>query len=234
MNLRKFRLLNAADASGGGGASSTPTLMADSATTTPAVDQSAPAADTGATAPAAQADATQQPSTDAAAAKPDEAAATPAKVVPETYEFKTPDGAPLEGEFLGEFSAVAKELGLSQEEATKVAEIGAKMATNFNVQQEQALARQATEWADAVTADKDIGGDKLPETLAIAKKALADLGTPELKDLLEKSKFGNHPEVIRFMAKAGKAISQDSKLVSGGRQTTIESVAQRMYPNMKP
>lgn len=232
MNLRKFRLLDDADASGGGGASSTPTLMADSAPTTPAVDPSAPAADTGATAPAAQADATQQPSTDAKA--PDEAAAKPAKVVPETYEFKTPEGAPLEGEFLGEFAAVAKELGLSQEEATKVAEIGAKMATNFSVQQEQALARQATEWANAVTADKDIGGDKLPETLAIAKKALADLGTPELKDLLEKSKLGNHPEVIRFMAKAGKAISQDSKLVSGSRQTTIESVAQRMYPNMKP
>lgn len=232
MILRKFRLLDDSDASGGGGASSTQTLLADSAPATPAVDPSAPAADTGATAPAAQADATQQPSTDAKA--PDEAAAKPAKVVPETYEFKTPEGAPLEGEFLGEFAAVAKELGLSQEEATKVAEIGAKMATNFSVQQEQALARQATEWADAVTADKDIGGDKLPETLAIAKKALADLGTPELKDLLEKSKLGNHPEVIRFMAKAGKAISQDSKLVSGSRQTTIESVAQRMYPNMKP
>ena len=154
--------------------------------------------------------------------------------MPDNYEFKTPEGAPLEGEFVGELSAVAKELGLSQEEATKVAELGVKMTKSFSVQQEQALERQASAWADAVTADKDIGGDKLPETLAIAKKALADLGTPELKDLLEKSKLGNHPEVIRFMAKAGKAISQDSKLVSGSRQTTIESVAQRMYPNMKP
>jgi hypothetical protein len=108
------------------------------------------------------------------------------------------------------------------------------MSKDFGVQQEAALNAVSAEWEAAITADKDIGGDKLPENLAIAKKALADFGTPALTELLEKSKLGNHPEVIRFMVKAGKAISQDSRLVTGGHATTIESAAQRMYPNMKP
>jgi hypothetical protein len=228
MKFRKFRLMNSADASGGA-APSTPSLLSDGAPTTPAVDQAAPAGD----APAVQADASQQSPTDLAPAKPDEAAA-PVNVVPEKYDFKTPDGAPLEGEFVGEFSAIAKDLKLSQEQADKVAELGAKMAKGFSVQQEQALETASAEWAAAVTADKDIGGDKLAENLAIAKKALADLGTPQLTELLEKSKLGNHPEVIRLLVNAGKAISQDSNLVTGGRMTVIESAAQRMYPNMKP
>jgi len=208
------------------------TLLSDSAST-PAVDQTAPAGDAGASAPVVQADATQQPPTDAKA--PDAAEAPPAKVVPEKYEFKTAEGQPLEGEFLGEFEAIAKELELSQEQASKVAELGAKMAKDFGVQQSKALEAASAAWEAEVTADKEIGGDSLPENLAIAKKALADFGTPALTKLLGESKLGNHPEVIRFMVKAGKAISQDSKVVQGGRNlTSIESAAQRMYPNMKP
>lgn len=227
--------MDATDASGGGGSASSATLLGDSAATTPAAAPSAPAGDTSAQAPVTQADASQQSPTDAAsAAKPDETAAQPAKVVPDKYEFKTPDGAPLEGAFVGEFSAIAKDLGLTQEQASKVADLGAKMSKDFGVQQEAALNAVSAEWEAAITADKDIGGDKLPENLAIAKKALADFGTPALTELLEKSKLGNHPEVIRFMVKAGKAISQDSRLVTGGHATTIESAAQRMYPNMKP
>lgn len=210
--------------------------MADSATTTPAVSQSAPVADAGATAPVTQADANQQPPTDdaATAAKTDEAAAAPEKVVPEKYEFKAADGAPLEGEFIGELSDIAKEFKLSQEEAQKVASLGVKMAQSFEQTQQKALEKASAEWAEAARTDKEFGGDKLTESLAIGEKALAELGTPELSKLLIQSKLSNHPEVIRFLVKAGKAISQDSKLVSGGRQTVIESVAQRMYPNMKP
>lgn len=210
------------------------TPLSDSAATPTAVAQSAPAGDASATAPVVQADATQQSSTPPAPAAGDATAAPPEKVVPESYDFKTPEGAPLEGEFLGEFSAMAKDLKLSQEEASKVAELGAKMAKNFSVQQQAALESAAAAWEAEVTADKDIGGDKLPENLAIAKKALADFGTPALSKLLNESKLGNHPEVIRFMVKAGKAISQDGRFVGGGNRTIVESAAQRMYPNMKP
>lgn len=213
----------------------TETLLSDSPTTTNvAVDQSAQAGNAGT--PAAQADAPQQ--TPAAAPEQGQAGGTdaqPEKVVPEKYEFKTAEGQAIEGAFLGEFEGIARELGLSQEQANKVAELGMKMSKDFGVQQEQAMSAASEQWQASVTADKEIGGDKLQENLAIAKKALADFGTPELGELLEKSKLGNHPEVIRFMVRAGKAISQDSKVVTGGvNRTAYETAATRMYPNMNP
>ena len=44
----------------------------------------------------------------------------------------------------------------------------------------------------------------------IAKKSLEAFGSDSLKSLLQETGFGNHPEIIRFMYRAGKAISEDS------------------------
>ena len=46
--------------------------------------------------------------------------------------------------------------------------------------------------------------------LEVAKSSLKAFGTDALKSLLQESGLGNHPEVIRFMYRAGKAISEDS------------------------
>jgi hypothetical protein len=50
-------------------------------------------------------------------------------------------------------------------------------------------------------------------TLGSAAKALDLLGFPKgspLRVALNESGFGNHPEMIRLMAKVGKAIGEDS------------------------
>jgi hypothetical protein len=230
-----FRLMNDADASGGGGSaqSTTPSLIGGAPT--PAPGQSASAADTSANAPVVKADEQQQSlAAQAAEVKADATEAPPEKVVPEKYEFKEPEGVTLDKEVLGEFEGLAKELKLSQEEAQKVSDIGAKLAQKWEAKQADVIQQASAEWAASASADKEFGGDKLTESLTTAKKALDAFGTPELRTLLNESHLGNHPEVIRFMVRAGKAISEDSKVVTGGRQTVVESTAKRMYPNMNP
>jgi hypothetical protein len=168
--------------------------------------------------------------TDDAAAKTDEAAK---EVV---YEFKLPEGVDLKGEALDELKATAKELGLTQEQAQRVADLGAKQAQGFAAQLVEQQKTMTAEWAEQTTTDKEIGGDKLSENLGVAKKALDTFGSPALKTLLNQSGLGNHPEVVRFMVKAGKAISEDGRLVTGAAaqadraNTPIEN---RLYPNQK-
>jgi hypothetical protein len=57
-------------------------------------------------------------------------------------------------------------------------------------------------------------------------------GTPQLRELLNESRLGNNPEMIRFMYRAGKAISQD-KFVAGGpaRPDGARDPAKFLYPN---
>ena len=151
------------------------------------------------------------------------------QTAPESYEFKAPDGVVIDDTTISAFSDVAKELNLPQADAQKLIDkVGPVMAK----QQTEALNQLNTSWLEGVQADKEIGGAKLQENLAVAKKAMERFGTPALRELLNESRLGNNPEVIRFMYRAGKAISED-KFVAGGPASPsgMRDPAKFLYPN---
>lgn len=131
---------------------------------------------------------------------------------PDKYEFKPVQGTHLSEEVLGKFSDVAKELNLTQDAAQKMLD---QVAPAIARQQHAAIHSMSEQWVSEVKADKEIGGEKLGANLAIAKKARDAFGTDGLRKLLNESRLGNHPEVIRFFVRAGQAISED-KFVPGG------------------
>ena len=150
---------------------------------------------------------------------------------PEKYEFATPEGMQFDDAVVGAFSEVAKDLNLSQEAAQKILDkVGPVMAA----QQNEALQAASTEWAEASKTDKEFGGDKLNENLAVAKKAMDQFASPELRALLNESALGNNPEVIRMFYRVGKAISEDGFVVGGNAKNSEQTTAQRLYPNMNP
>lgn len=126
---------------------------------------------------------------------------------PEKYEFKAQDGQEFDAGIITAFSEVAKELNLSQDAAQKVLD---KVAPVIQTRQSEQVETIRNEWVEQSKTDKEFGGEKLSENLSVAKKALDNFGSPELRALLNESGLGNHPEVIRFMFKAGKAISEDT------------------------
>lgn len=168
-------------------------------------------------APAAQDQAKDQPAGDQPAEK----------TVPESYELKMPEGVQLDQAAAEEFTAIAKELGLDQEAAQKVADVGAKMAQR----QAEAHAKLVESWVEQVKTDQEIGGDKLDENLGIARKALDMFGSPELKDLLNSTGLGNNPTIIKAFYKAGKAISEDG-FVKGSPKGPETDIAKKMFPSM--
>jgi hypothetical protein len=152
--------------------------------------------------------------TTAAAATTTETPATP--VVPEAYSFKAPEGTEYDPEIVASFSGAAKEAGLTQDAAQKLIEKMAPALAARQVDQVQAIHK---EWLDTSSADKEFGGEKLAENLGVARKALESFGSPELRSLLDETGLGNHPEVIRLLFRAGKAISED-KFVGGSPSGT--------------
>ena len=146
---------------------------------------------------------------------------------PESYEFVMPEGVELDEKSAVEFSEIAKELKLPQEQAQKIVDLSAK-----RVQGQVDAHRTLVEgWATSVKTDKEIGGDKLPESLAVAKKSLETFGTQELKNLLTTSGLGNHPEVVKLMYRVGKAISEDRFIVGNESGAVNTDIARSLYPN---
>ena len=129
---------------------------------------------------------------------------------PEKYEFNTKVAdAPgeLDPEVVTAFGEVAKDLNLPQEAAQKVLD---KVAPVIQARQAKAIEEAKAGWANDSQADKEFGGENFDSNLTVAKSALDTFGNDALKSLLAETGFGNHPEIIRFMYRAGKAISEDS------------------------
>ena len=129
---------------------------------------------------------------------------------PETYEFndKVADAPDvLDPEVLTAFGEVAKELDLPQEAAQKVLD---KVAPVIQARQAEQVEKARIDWAEESKSDQEFGGETFETNLEVAKTALNAFGTDPFKQLLSESGLGNHPEVIRFMYRAGKAISEDS------------------------
>ena len=213
------------------------TLLADAAPVAQPAEAGAPAVDAapknGADDAPAGADATAETNPEAGDRPPDK---PPERAAPEAYDIKAPDGVTLDAEAAAEFEAVARELNMPQDEAQALVQrMAPKLQQRFAAQQTELMARASSEWAESAKADKEIGGDALPESMAAAKRALKHLGTPELASVLEDSHLGNHPEVLRFMARAGKALGPDGTFL-GGRAATNVNAAQSIYAksNMNP
>lgn len=233
------------DAGGGGGAAA-PADSLLGGDTPPAGDPAAAGADAkpadGAAAPTPGADGKPADGKPAGDGKPVDAKPDGDKPkddapqgAPEKYEdFKLPEGLTLDAPVMDAFTALAKETNMPQATAQKFVDLAAQMQQNTVAQVQSVVEAQAEKWGLDSKADKEFGGEKFDESLAVAKSALDRFGTPELRTLLNQSKLGNHPEVLRFMFRAGQAISQDGFVP--GRNGAPAKDARSMYSqsNMNP
>lgn len=150
----------------------------------------------------------------------------PASAAPESYTFDLPEGSQLPEEGVAAFSEFAKKQGLSQDAAQ---DLLSKMAPAMQDRQARLLEQARADWQAQTKADKEIGGDKLNENLAVAKKALEKFGTPELTAMLNETGLGNHPDLVRTFYRIGKAISEDSFVPGSAGDAGNSRDARKLY-----
>lgn len=150
---------------------------------------------------------------------------------PEKYaDFKLPDGFKADPETLKKFQETAKTLGLPQDKAQKLVDFQAAMVGEQEQQQAAAYAKIRSEWKTETL--KALGANATEE-MALVAKTRDTFGSPELNKLLNESGFGDHPAVVKFFAKMGKAISEDT-IAEGNAAGGEKSHAERLFPNHKP
>lgn len=218
MFMFKRLAVKAPDDGGAGG-------VAPAADPAPAAPETAPAA--GAAAPADAAAAPEQ--------APEQAADTPAATdpakpaVPETYQpFTLPEGMALDQAALDQFTPVARELGLTQEQAQKLVGLYAGQMAQVQEMAGQAWQQQRQEWQTAARRDPEFGGAKFDENLSLAKRALDQFGGPDLIEALNVTGAGDHPAVLKMFAAVARATG-DHKLVSPGASAGPEAMSTAEY-----
>jgi len=161
----------------------------------------------------------------------------PINQVPEDgkYDLTMPEGIEVDQPLLDAIGPVFKELNLSRGHAQMLADKFIEAQTAAAARRGEDWAKTINGWADQAQKDPDMGGAKWDQTKTHALAAVTRFGTPELKQYLETSGAGNHPEIIRLMAKVGAMIGEDVPAISENPGVPVEKdKASILYPDDKP
>lgn len=144
-------------------------------------------------------------------------------------DLSLPEGIVPNEALLGEFKEIAVGLQLPPEAAKKLLDLEVK---NQQANIEQFIQKQNA-WRAEIQTDPDFGGAKLEATVSDAQHALKtyDPDGGLLREL-EAGGYGNHPGVIRFLARVGKSVKEDS--VHTGREQKTDAplpLRERLWPD---
>lgn len=160
----------------------------------------------------------------------------PANKVPEDgkYALTMPEGVTVDQELLDDLGPEFKDLGLTNAQAQKLADKFIASQQAKAEKQGEAWSSTITKWVDDAKADKEIGGAKWDTSKSDAQRAIKTLGTPALGEYLNASGGGNHPELIRLMAKVGAMLKEDSPAGGGEGGGKPAEAAHIMFPSDAP
>lgn len=152
--------------------------------------------------------------------------------------LKVPDGFERDEAVLGEFAKTAKELGLKQDGAQKLFDLYASQAQAAQKKADEAVAAEHAKWLETLKADKEFGGQAFDGNVAHVKRAMTKYASPELRKFFDETGLGNHPELVKFAARIGKAMAEDSVggTTGGGPAGANDEEARlrKLYPTMFP
>jgi hypothetical protein len=154
------------------------------------------------------------------------------------YALTMPKDGVLEAEAVERMTAFAKANGLSNDAAQKAldhtnAELVADRAKQIeaNAASFQTLARET--WVNEIKADKEFGGDKFDATIIDSKRAADIAFTPAEKEILNQTGWGNHPLLVKGMARLGRRMGNDTLVTGGGSGGEKPNAAQLLYGGTK-
>lgn len=145
-----------------------------------------------------------------------------------TLDAKAFDGMEIDPAFIDRYGELARKYGMDRENATSLLKDAAAVMNRMDA---ETVSEQARQWQLQSRNDREFGGSAIDANLSVAKRALDTYGTPELRELMEATGMGNHPEVIRFFFRVGKTLMEDGFIPSqGGRAvSSFDEAARQLF-----
>ena len=153
-------------------------------------------------------------------------------IVPDKYDITVPDGFTVDEAQLNEFTGVAHELGLTNDQANQLVGMHTKAMQDAFQALNEARTQEVISWGE--DAKKELGKDYdgTLRDVALGLQAV-ESDIPGLRAAMDKTGFGNTIEGIRLMAAIGKLVGEDQGgKDAGGKSTTGgDDVGKLFFPN---
>jgi len=162
--------------------------------------------------------------------QPVAAKATEAKTEqPAAIELKLPKDSLLSADHVKELADFAKANGIKPEIAQQMLETQSKAVAAHQAKLQAQHVAQVETWDKELTADKDIGGEKIQANMDLGRRALEKFGSPELIETLRSTGYNSFPPLVKLLVNIGKAMSEDR--VATGTQSA-QSDLRSLYKSM--
>lgn len=145
--------------------------------------------------------------------KEEPAKTEPAKAEPPKYELKASEGSLLTKEQVAEIESIAKAGNLTEEQAKKVLTTQEAAVKAYNDKLVADFKNDSLKWVEDIKSDKVLGGENFGRTLELNKKVTDFFGDDQFRTELAQSGFGNHPGLVRMLAKIGEAMGENSAFI---------------------
>ena len=156
------------------------------------------------------------------------------KQEPEDYTLEAGEDFQVPAENLSAFEKVCKEQHLTKAQAQALLDWHKGFASDVQQYQAQQEAQQIKAWQDEILKDPEIGGSHWKAAVADSRKALNAFDTDgKLRTLLKQMHADYHPDVVRVIARVGRAMGEDKFIGGRGESSGKERpLEERMWPNM--
>jgi len=124
----------------------------------------------------------------------------------DNFEIKLPDGNKVNAEFAKEFKEMTHKVGLLPKQAQGMMDWYLGNEKKFT---DEAMKGLQAEQAKGIEGLKTEWGQGYTKQISLAQAAVRELGGPDLIKHLNDTGFGNDPQLIRLMAKAGALLGED-------------------------
>lgn len=167
-----------------------------------------------------------------------------------TYEaFALPEGITFEDDKLNEFTKDLAEFEtLTKADHAETQKLGQKLVdrhiaevqntiTRLNEHYTNAWEKQKNDWKESFVKDPEIGGNRQDTTVKAALEFIRTHGgnetqQKEFRDLMETTGIGNHPAMIRMLAKANMNLAEGKPLPGTKPVPEANSKVQKRYGNI--
>jgi len=92
----------------------------------------------------------------------------------------------------------------------------------------ESLQQTMEQFAEEARKDPEIGGDKFDENISVAVTAVETFGSDGLKQILDETGMGSHPEVVKAFYRAGKFLA-DPSMPTTNQSTAKMTMTDALY-----
>lgn len=152
---------------------------------------------------------------------------SPVPESPDGYELAFDEGVSIDEDLLGGFKKAAHGLGITQEQAAKLAEFYAGYASRAGEQaqaaQVKALKETVAGWERELRTSPTYRADK-----EHVERAFSEFGSDDFYAMMDQTCLGAHPLMFRFAVEVGKALAEAD--IKGTPAPEVKTRAEVMYP----